>query len=142
MARAIQTGVAIGRGRSVFSLEALALPRLENADLTVIVGPVREAYPALGNKRGAAIVLIRDPQQRQATVPQYLRDLYGLTAAEGALVVALADGHSLEQVSEQRATSLNTLRTQLKSAMGKVGANRQGELIAIVLRSVAAMGGR
>lgn len=140
LAHLIQQAVNIGRGRGMSAAgDVVGLPRRDGGNLTVLVGPLCEAHPTLGGTKAGAIVLIRDPQQRVPATPKFLRDLFGLSAAEAMLVLALTEGHSLEQISEQRQTSLNTLRTQLKSAMGKVGANRQGELIAIVLRSVAAM---
>lgn len=58
-----------------------------------------------------------------------LQSLYQLTAAEADLAVMLANGDSLERIAEQRAVSVDTVRTQLKMVFKKTGANRQGKLV-------------
>ena len=55
-----------------------------------------------------------------------------LTSVERALVTALSDGQSLADFAANRGTSLNTVRSQLKSVFQKLGVSRQGELVALV----------
>lgn len=66
-----------------------------------------------------------------------LRQVFGLTAAEAALMEALADGSELRQIAETRRTSYATLRTQLRSVMAKTATRRQGELIALAYQAAA-----
>lgn len=50
---------------------------------------------------------------------------------------ALAAGKTVEEYAEARGISYQTARTQLKSVMAKTYTNRQGELVALLLRSMA-----
>lgn len=61
-----------------------------------------------------------------------LRDLFGLSDAEAKLVSGLAEGSTLQQVSEQAGVSINTVRTQLQSVFTKTQTHRQVELIRLV----------
>ncbi len=59
----------------------------------------------------------------------------GLTAAELSVAVALANGLSPTQIAEKRATSILTVRNQLRSAMSKAGVRRQIDLVRHIERS-------
>ncbi|MBI3147077.1 MAG: helix-turn-helix transcriptional regulator [Betaproteobacteria bacterium] len=61
------------------------------------------------------------------------RAVYGLTWAEAALAVALAQGQSLEQHATTRGVSIHTARSQLRSVFEKTGVSRQSELIRALL---------
>lgn len=88
----------------------------------------------------AAIVIVRDPtERRRADRGEALRALFGLTAAEARLVNDLVDGGELAEIAERRRLSVHTVKTQLRSVMAKTATRRQGELIALVLRSAAAL---
>ncbi len=67
-----------------------------------------------------------------------LVSLYGLTRAEARLAAKLAEGLSLEEVSDEFDISIETARSQLKSIFAKTGARRQSELMAKLLTSVMA----
>ena len=125
----------------------LPLPRRFGASgprrpLGALVCPLQPENPAqlrtLGMPRPAALVLIRDPNSADAAgiQPTVLMGLFGLTRAEARLTAALAAGKSVEEVALESSVSLNTARTHLKSVLTKTGTSRQGELVALVLRSV------
>jgi DNA-binding CsgD family transcriptional regulator len=94
---------------------------------------------AVGAVGGFAVVFARDPARATVGTEQSLQTLFGLTPAKARLAAALADGQSLEQFAEARRLSLHTVRTLLKRVMRKTASNRQGELIALVLRSSATL---
>ena len=54
-----------------------------------------------------------------------------------SLAVALCGGRSLEEASRERGTTLNTVRSQLKSIFGKTGTHRQADLVSVLLASPA-----
>ena len=58
---------------------------------------------------------------------------HGLTAAETALVAALANGATVTEFAAQRGVSIHTARNQLKAVFQKTGARRQTELLRFVL---------
>jgi DNA-binding CsgD family transcriptional regulator len=57
---------------------------------------------------------------------------------DAKLAVMVADGPSLEDVAEQRQTSLATARSQLKAVFAKTGTHRQSELVALLEASASA----
>lgn len=65
--------------------------------------------------------------QRRAAI---LRSVYGMTAAETEIALQLFAGGSPEAIAEQRAVTVETVRTQIKSLLAKAGARRQVELVA------------
>jgi DNA-binding CsgD family transcriptional regulator len=80
-----------------------------------------------------AAIMITDPAPGESPHADTFRDLFGLTAAEAEVVSLLAAGHSLDEISEQRGVKLGTTRTLLKRVYAKTRANRQGEIIRLVL---------
>ncbi|RNF51570.1 LuxR family transcriptional regulator [Marinomonas hwangdonensis] len=77
----------------------------------------------------------------QLNVTQLNREvgqLYGLTPAESRLAVALANGLSLEEYSQQKGVSIGTVRIQLKSIFSKMNITRQQELVRMLWASVSA----
>jgi DNA-binding CsgD family transcriptional regulator/PAS domain-containing protein len=135
LARAIQGAVdsAAGRGRS--SGGALAIPRPGRLPLAVLVAPFRSMREGLGPTAPAALIFIRDPEG--PGIPSVtLRHLFGLTVAEAELASSLTTGQSLEEIAITRGVSDNTVRTQLKSVFAKTETTRQGQLVALLLRSV------
>lgn len=71
--------------------------------------------------------------------PQSIERLFALTPAEARLLVALVDGLSLDEIAARSEVSKNTLRNQLNQIFRKTGANKQSELVRMVLASPAAM---
>jgi DNA-binding CsgD family transcriptional regulator len=71
--------------------------------------------------------------------PKSLERLFALTPAEAKLLVALVDGLGLDDIAARFEVSKNTLRNQLNQIFRKTGANKQSELVRMVLASPAAM---
>jgi DNA-binding CsgD family transcriptional regulator len=70
--------------------------------------------------------------------PGHLRPL-GLTPAEGALAIALAQGETLDGYAVRTGRSLGTVRVQLRTLFSKTDTHRQSELLLLV-RRVAGLG--
>lgn len=58
-------------------------------------------------------------------------NLFGLTEAEVAVLAALIEGVDLQQIASERERSIETVRSQVKSILRKVGAHSQAELVGI-----------
>lgn len=133
-------GAAVtAQGKGLKSGGALRVVRPGRLPVTIFVAPFRPTQGGFGSITPAAILLIRDPEQTTAS-SQTLRELFGLTGTEAAVASLLAEGHSVEEVAIAQGVSLNTTRTHLKSILLKTGTNRQAELVALLLRSVAVLG--
>jgi DNA-binding CsgD family transcriptional regulator len=58
--------------------------------------------------------------------------IFGLRAAEARIATGIVHGKTLQKISHEAGITLNTARTQLKSAMGRMGVTRQQELVRLL----------
>lgn len=79
------------------------------------------------------VLVVSDAAQRRPGIEHNLRVLYGLSQAEAGIATLLADGLSPTEVAEQRATSIGTIRVQIKSIAAKMDVSRQSEIVRAVL---------
>jgi DNA-binding CsgD family transcriptional regulator/PAS domain-containing protein len=86
-------------------------------------------------RRAAVIVQINDPERRSEIHPPALAATFGLTPAEARLAAALSAGQNLEAYAEKADLRLHTVRSMLKGIFAKTDTHRQGELIALILRT-------
>jgi DNA-binding CsgD family transcriptional regulator len=99
----------------------------------VAASPLRRKPASfVGITAPVAIVVINDPERQPPVGPETLKRAYGLTSREAALALALGGGHTLQQVAEQMEMRYETARTHLRRILGKTGASRQAELIALL----------
>jgi DNA-binding CsgD family transcriptional regulator len=69
-----------------------------------------------------------------------IRTLFGLTAAETRLALRLLTGESLRSAAAALGITYESARSQLKAIFQKTGTHRQGELIALLARTVGHIG--
>ena len=93
-------------------------------------------------RRPAAVLYIRDPEQKAQAPHDIVRQLFNFTPAETGLVMLLADGLSLEEAALELGIRRNTARAHLRSIFSKTDVTRQTELVRIILNSVATLGAR
>ena len=86
------------------------------------------------------MVYIRDAVGKSQASNEVAKKLFGLTPAETALSIQLANGLSLEEAAEALNIRRNTARAHLRAIFSKTGVRRQTELVRIFLNSVAALG--
>ncbi len=119
---------------------AVTLETGDGAPLRVLAIPLRptrcEAVGLTPPAPDLGLVVIGEARPRPDRGAAALARLYGLTAAEAGLAVALLQGESLQDYAERQRRSLNTVKTHLKSIFAKTGARRQTELI----RELATLG--
>lgn len=134
--RLIDGAVQTGAGKSLAPGGALQLVGAGGRRLQVLVTPLPALSTALEGKAMAA-VFCSDPDAVIGRLSQRLEALYRMTPAEAQLTEALVNGQSLQEYALARCVTMNTLRTQLKSAAAKTGAKRQADLVRIVLTGPA-----
>ncbi len=83
----------------------------------------------------AVMVLLQLDLPAEAQRPRLMR-LYGLTAAEVEVALAIARGDTATAIAERREVRISTVRSQLAAILAKTGAARQTELVALVLQAV------
>jgi len=132
--RLIQDAVRTGAGKGQAHGGALQLRGAGGRRLQVLVTPLApaRAFAAFGDTAMAAI-FCSDPDAMIGQLSQRLERMYGMTPAEAQLTEALVNGKSLQEYADTRSVTINTVRTQLKSATAKTGARRQADLVRMVL---------
>jgi DNA-binding CsgD family transcriptional regulator len=86
---------------------------------------------------GGALLFAFDPEATPNVTVDLIRRLFALSEAEAELSAALCCGKTLDDVASQRGTSINTIKSQLKSIFLKTGTKRQSELVSLLLASPA-----
>lgn len=86
----------------------------------------------MGSQRPSLLVVLR-PATSPTDERGRVADRLGLTLAEAAVALAIAEGATLAEVAAERGVSLHTVRNQLKSALSKTGAGRQSDLVRILV---------
>lgn len=69
--------------------------------------------------------------------PSLVQSVFNLTDAEADLAIVLCAGKTLDDIAVDRGTSINTVKSQMKSIYYKTGTNRQTELVSTLLTSSA-----
>ncbi|GJD77805.1 transcriptional regulator [Methylobacterium gregans] len=115
----------------------VAVPRpvapgaLPAAPLLVHAAPLPGAAGDLF-QQARAVLLIVDPAEAHPPAEGLLRELYGLTAAEGRLARMLGDGRDLGEAAVALGVAVSTARTQLKAVFAKTGTRRQAQLAVLL----------
>lgn len=88
-----------------------------------------------GSGEPVAVLYLADPD-RPTTVDQVcLRAFYGLSRAEARVAALLASGLRLEEISDAIGIKYETTRKHIKQIFDKMGADRQAEVVRILLSS-------
>jgi len=109
--------------------------KLANHSMPILISPLRSKEYSYGNRRAAAALFISDPDLEIPGPQEIFRKLYGLTPTEARLSSALLQGKNVMQVARELHIKVNTVRSHLKSIFLKTGANRQSELVRILITS-------
>lgn len=89
---------------------------------------------------GETAVVISDPLRVREISGEALTQRFSLTTAEAEVVREVIAGRSMRSLAEDRGVSYETVRSQLKSAMGKNGWRRQTEMVAEVFSRILPFG--
>jgi DNA-binding NarL/FixJ family response regulator len=116
----------------------LRLRGVSGAEVHAFVVPVPAGTQHF-EKAVVAMMFVADPESTLPNFPEKLRQIYHLSPTEAQLAEALVNGRSLKQFAVERGTSLNTVRTQLRSLAAKVGAKRQVDVVRCILTGPAVL---
>ena len=107
------------------------LVKTQDRGLPYVLTVTRLAAELSAFDRPLAMVLATAPDQRRFAAAD-LAELFGLSAAESRLAVALISGKKLRDIAIEGGVRITTLRTQLSAILKKVGAERQSDLVRIL----------
>jgi DNA-binding CsgD family transcriptional regulator len=124
-----------GVGRSAGAMRA-SRPSGQRA-YGILVTPVSREHRGLASLRPAVCVVITDPAQAPLAPLQQLRAAFDLTDAEARLAAMLASGEDLRGAAAHLAITYGTARARLAEIFQKTQTRRQGQLITLLLRTLA-----
>lgn len=127
-------GTAVTQQALVLTPEGCQTP------IRLLVSPLLPGTPgdALWPDSRVLAVYLQDPTLHLDVDRELVAQLFGLTDAEARAAAGVSLGLDPKELAEQHQVSLHTVRTQLKSAMQKMGVRRQAELATRVILSAAA----
>jgi DNA-binding CsgD family transcriptional regulator len=99
----------------------------------------RERDPARTAFRPAVCIVIADPDGARTLPVERLQDAFELTEAEGRLAARLAAGEGLRSAAHSLGITYGTARARLAEIFQKTETRRQGELINLLLTTIAAV---
>jgi PAS domain S-box-containing protein len=111
---------------------ALRVPRDGEPDWVIWVTPLPATSRLAPAGSPGALILIGSSGGDGRIEGPDLMALYGLTAAEAQLALALVAGRSLQQAAADRGVAFSTARSQLLAVMEKAGVHRQSDLIRLI----------
>jgi DNA-binding CsgD family transcriptional regulator len=89
-----------------------------------------------------ALVSVTDLEAAPVPPAEELRRLFGLTAAEARVALALYEGLTIRDIADAFGVSRHTVRFQIARAHEKAGVSRQAELVRLIARLAGATGRR
>lgn len=104
--------------------------------LTLFVRAVNSKTQTPATHEAAALVMILDSALPVEATELELRQLYGFTSTEAQLANLLMEGMALEDCCDELGIRRTTVRMHLRNIFAKTGARRQGELVALLLKSI------
>jgi DNA-binding CsgD family transcriptional regulator len=106
--------------------------------LQVFVVPLRQQRAAtVAGPRPQAIVFITDAEHVELPPYRFLRDSYGLTRGEIAVIHEMLRGSDAQGAADKLGLALPTVRSHLRNAYRKTGTSRQSDLIGLLTRGFA-----
>lgn len=111
--------------------EGISLPLLHPAKahpLKLCFLPIQQQRVGLPDDLPCLAVFANDPERQRFISPQYLQQAYGLTVTETQLAQLLLKGLGIADISDERGTSQETTRWQMKQIMHKTHTHSQIEL--------------
>jgi len=103
----------------------------------ILVCSLSRQFPALTSVRPAVCVVITDPDAQKPLPEDRIQSVFGLTAAEARLASLLASGVDLRSAAEMLKITYGTARVRLAEIFHKTETRRQGELIRLLLTTLA-----
>lgn len=140
---AIAEAIAISQREDASGDVALTVQRPSGArPYTILVSPGAAAASHSAFRIASAVVLIGDTDSALASAEKVAMQLYGLTPSEARLACSVASGESLETYATARGISVATVRWTMKRVLAKTGAQRQADLVRILLTGPVAVARR
>jgi DNA-binding CsgD family transcriptional regulator/PAS domain-containing protein len=103
------------------------------ASLSLLVVPFRSQNEWISRQLGAKVIFITNPDDTIIRDGKHLRQQFGLTPAEAALVQLMLDGGSMQAIADRLGIKISTARTHLHRILAKTGTRNQADLMRLLL---------
>jgi DNA-binding CsgD family transcriptional regulator len=107
--------------------------------LALVVSPTRDAASPFGRSH-AVCISFADPERGPEVDADLLARLYGLTGREAAVAALLVQGRSPSEAAQELAMTENTVRTHIRRALEKTGAERLADLVRLLMKGPSVRG--
>jgi DNA-binding CsgD family transcriptional regulator len=107
--------------------------------LALVVSPTCNAAGQFGRSH-AVCVSFADPERGPEVDADLLARLYGFTAREAAVAALLVRGRSPNEAADELAMTQNTVRTHIRHALEKTGADRLADLVRLLMKGPGVRG--
>lgn len=108
-----------------------------NLPAVLHVVPIRRAAHDLFGRAAAILVLTKASSAPMRATP-LLQALFDLAPVEAVVAARIAAGLTIEQIAIADGKSVETVRNQVKSVLGKTGCHRQADLVRLLAQLVPA----
>lgn len=105
----------------------------------VLISPLSTRYAVLTTTRPAVCIVITDPDAKHPLPSRCFQATFGLTDAEARMAALLAAGENLRDTAAKLGITYGTARARLAEIFQKTETRRQGELIKVLLATLAAL---
>jgi DNA-binding CsgD family transcriptional regulator len=127
---------ACGRAeRTGGGMTVASATRAHGLSLSVVPVRAERAWPF--HLEPAALVCATDLGARADLPEQQIRRIFGLTAAETRVAMAIAQGDSLAELAGSLGISINTVNNHLARIFDKTETRRQAQLASLLMRLIA-----
>ena len=75
-----------------------------------------------------AVLTVASPSKMPSLDPRLLVEFWGITRTEAKIALALAEGHTIVCIAEERGVQVNTVYAQIKSILEKTGYTGQTDI--------------
>jgi DNA-binding CsgD family transcriptional regulator len=105
--------------------------------LHVLVAPVRGAGGLkIAHDRARAFVFVSDPSRHRLPSEYLLQRYYALTRSEAEVAARIGAGRSLEEIANERRTTIGTIRWYNKQVLAKTGCSNRAQLVRQLTRGL------
>jgi pimeloyl-ACP methyl ester carboxylesterase/DNA-binding CsgD family transcriptional regulator len=110
----------------------------EADDLVVALSPLWQQHAALSP---AVAIFVSQRKSQHISLPASVTNLYGFTDKETKVAELLIHGYNVAEIADMNNVSEHTVRSQIKSLLGKTDSRRQTELVSLLLTGPGSMMG-
>lgn len=123
----MQTAIEAACAPDAPAASAVLLERSDGRNAVMTVTPFR-----LPHGPRQALLLIHDDKVAADKIGPQLRQLFGLTQSEAVIAMRVGDGLTVIDIAAERRVAAETIRSQMKTMMAKLGCRRQSEVVALI----------